>query len=138
MRKTLKQLTFLLLACAVGFTACNNAADSKKKIENSQDPIEDIATLLKTDVYDDTINGVHVIFKYMGDDDKYFFGSRMNLTDETIEGFQIGVHLSNGMDLGPTPVGDLLPGQEGSMMIDAEVAEWEKWAANVEFVKAEL
>ena len=57
----------------------------------------------------------------------------MNVTDELIENVKIGVYLSNGMDLGPTPAANLEPGQESSVMIDADVKEWDKWAANVEF-----
>ncbi len=140
MKKSIKPFAFLLLVFALGFTACNNNAESKKKgesqavsekVESAWDLVDVEAQLLPTDVYDDTISGVHVMVKYMLDD-KYFYGSLENVGDELVKGIKVGMHLSNGMDLGPTHGLDLVPGKAGSVVIDADIKEWEKWAVYVE------
>lgn len=145
MKRTCRLFTLLLLVCVLGFTACNNNAGSKEDVESQAiseneesawDLVDLEAQLLKTDVYDDTISGVHVMVKYMLDD-KYFYGSLENVGDEHVVGLKLGMHLSNGMDLGPSHGADLEPGKAGSVVIDADIKEWEKWAVYVEIGDAE-
>jgi len=138
MKKTFKLFTLLILIITVGFAACKNNAESNKEVE-SPAIIEHETPLLKTDVINDTINGIHIMCKY-DIDNKYFSGSLMNTTNELIGGVKVKIYLSNGMTLGPNPATDLKPEAEyeSTFIIDAEVQEWDKWDAQMEFENTEV
>jgi len=137
MKKTFKLFTLLILIVTVGFTACKNNAESNKEAE-SPAITQHETPLLKTDVINDTINGVHIICKY-NIDNKYFSGSLKNTTNELISGIKVKVYLSNGIPLNSSPAGDLKPDAEyeSTFVIDAEVEEWDKWDAQIEFENIE-
>jgi hypothetical protein len=137
MKKTFKLFTLLLLLFAVGFTACKNNTENKEEVK-SPVIVEHETPLLKTDVINDTINGIHIICKY-NIDNRYFSGSLMNTTNELIGGVKVKVYLSNGMTLDPSPATDLKTEAEyeSTFIIDAEVKEWDKWDAQIEFENTE-
>ena len=137
MKKTFKLFTLLVLLITVGFSACKNNTENKEEVK-SPAIIEHETPLLKTDVINDTINGVHIICKY-NIDNKYFSGSLKNTTGELIEGVNVKIYLSNGMTLDPSPATNLKPEAEyeSTFMIDAEVKEWDKWDAQIEFENTE-
>jgi hypothetical protein len=132
MKKSIKLFTLLILI-TIGFAACKNNAESNKEVE-SPVVIEHETPLLKADVINDTINGIHFICKY-DTDNKYFSGSLKNTTNELIEGVKVQIYLSNGMSLNPSPTTNLNPEAEyeSTFMVDADVKEWDKWDAQIEF-----
>lgn len=137
MKKTFKLFTLLILI-TVGFAACKNNAESKKEVESPAITKHE-TPLLKTDVINDTINGIHFICKY-NIDNKYFSGSLMNTTNELIEGIKVKVYLSNGMTLGRSPAKNLKPESEygSTFIIDADIKEWDKWDVQIEFENTEV
>ncbi len=137
MKKTIKLFTLLLLLITVGFSACKNNTETQEDVK-SEAIIKHETPLLKTDVINDTIHGIHIICKY-NIDNKYFSGSLMNTTNELIGGAKVKIYLSNGMTLNPSPATDLKPEAEyeSTFMIDAEVKEWDKWDAQIEFNNTE-
>lgn len=61
-----------------------------------------------------------------------FIGTLENVTEETLTGVRIEVHLSNGTELGPTPPIDLVPGKKVDVGLSAEGQSFEWWKAHVE------
>ncbi len=87
--------------------------------------------LAKSDIYDHTRAGARLILSYDADADA-FVGTVENTTTETLSQTRIEVHLSNGVELGPTTPGDLPPGGISKITLPADGEEFERWNAHPE------
>ena len=67
-------------------------------------------TLTLTERYDTVRKGARLILVYDAQNN-VFSGTVENTTDSTLEQVRVEVHLSNGIELGPTTPVDLAPGQ---------------------------
>ena len=50
--------------------------------------------------------------------DAAFVGTVENTTNATLQNVRVEVHLSNGIELGPVVIGDLMPGQVENVVVD--------------------
>jgi hypothetical protein len=62
-------------------------------------------------------------------DDNSFIGFVENTTDDTLKRVQVIVHLSNGVQLGPTEPADLTPGERRDVKLSAKNFEFSGWIA---------
>ena len=61
-----------------------------------------------------------------------FIGNVENTTDTTLRRVRVEVHLSNGIELGPTTPADLAPGQSLDIMLPATDRPFTTWSAHPE------
>ena len=61
-----------------------------------------------------------------------FIGTVTNITGATIPRVRVEVHLSNGVELGPTPTTDLAPGQTVDVELRATGQDFATWGAHAE------
>ena len=55
-----------------------------------------------------------------------------NITDEILEQVRVEVHLSNGVELGPTTPVDLEPGESIKIILAATTSNFDGWTAHPE------
>ena len=84
-----------------------------------------------TDTYDVVRRGARLILSY-DTEANAFIGTVENTTSETLPRVRIEVHLSNGIELGPTPSLDLPPGEISDVRLDASQEPFETWSAHPE------
>ena len=87
--------------------------------------------LAKSDIYNHTRAGARLILSYDADADA-FVGTVENTTAETLSQTRIEVHLSSGVELGPTTPEDLPPGGVAEITLSADGEEFETWNAHPE------
>ena len=85
----------------------------------------------KADSYDETRAGARLLLTYDPDQDA-FVGTVENTTDDLLDQVRIEVHLSNGVELGPTTPGDLPAGQTGEIFLPADGEQFQTWSAHPE------
>ncbi len=61
-----------------------------------------------------------------------FFGTVVNTTNATLTQVRIEVHLSNGIELGPTTPADLAPGAAMNVILPASVQPFDGWTPHAE------
>ena len=66
-----------------------------------------------------------------------FSGTMTNTTDETISTVRVEIHLSNGVELGPTPTVDLAAGESSEVELDASSQTFTTFSAHVEIGSGE-
>ena len=66
-----------------------------------------------------------------------FTGTVVNTTAEPISRVRVEVHLSNGVELGPTPRISLAPGETSSVRLAAAGERFETWTTHVEIGEGE-
>ena len=81
--------------------------------------------------YDVVRNGVRMILSFDAES-SFFIGSVKNNTNETIRKVRVEVHLSNGVELGPTSPGDLPSGEMRIIKLPAVGQEFSTWSAHAE------
>lgn len=152
MSNILKTLVGLLIILAIINTACSNEpGKDKEKVlekleaergEHSRDigekgeGEEDGTQFSKTDVYDVVKNGAHLILSFDAANNS-FTGTVENVSQETIKKVRVEVHLSNGIELGPTKPKDLKPGERISVEINATEKAFETWSTHAEVGSSE-
>ena len=85
----------------------------------------------KADSYDETRAGARLLLTYDPDQDA-FVGTVENTTDDLLDQVRIEVHLSNGVELGPTTPRDLPAGQTGEILLPANGEQFQTWSAHPE------
>ena len=81
--------------------------------------------------YDKVRSGARLILTYDAQTNS-FKGTVENTTDETLKQVRVEVHLSNGKELGPTPSGDLAPGEIIDIELVATSTGFTAWTAHPE------
>lgn len=61
-----------------------------------------------------------------------FIGTVENTTNTTLKNVRIEIHLSNGVELGPTAPIDLAPGEIVNVRLDATTQPFDTWVAHAE------
>jgi len=87
--------------------------------------------LALTDTYNHVHNGVRLVLAFHNASSS-FIGSVENVTDKTIKSIRVEVHLSNGVELGPTERMDLAPGEKAGVKLEAKGHVFEWWKAHAE------
>ena len=81
--------------------------------------------------------GVDLVIRY-DRAEQAFIGTVLNTTAAPIADVRVEVHLSNGVELGPTPRRDLAPGAMGTVRLDARVQMFDRWSVHVEIGQSEV
>ena len=128
-------------AAAVGLalllSSCGDGHDSESGEHSSSESDggpggEESGTLLaKGDTYDRTRSGARLILSYDADTDA-FVGTVENTTADMLSQTRVEVHLSSGVELGPTMPEDLPPGGISEIALSADGEEFETWKAHPE------
>ena len=83
------------------------------------------------ETYDETRAGARLIISYDANANA-FIGTVENTTGGTLNRVRVEVHLSNGIELGPTTPIDLAPGQTADVALPASDEPFETWGAHPE------
>ena len=89
------------------------------------------AELALDEGYDKVRNGVRLVVNYNAESNS-FNGTVENTTDDTLRRVRVEVHLSNGIELGPTTPTDLGPGQQRDVELMATSKDFDRWGAHPE------
>ena len=83
------------------------------------------------EAWDNTRNGAHLILAY-NPTTRSFQGTVENASSRRLSEVRVEVHLSNGVELGPTKRTDLAPGQKIAVELSAANQEFEWWTTHPE------
>lgn len=83
-------------------------------------------------IYDVTRNGARLVMRY-DEANNRFIGKVVNKTNGTLTRARVEIHVSNGVELGPTTPTDLPAGYLLSVTIPATDQTFDSWAPHVEF-----
>ena len=90
----------------------------------------------KDETYDHVRNGARLKLAYDATTNT-FVGTVENMTNQTLSKVRVEVHLSNGIELGPTTPTDLTPGQKIDVELSAAGQDFNKWSAHPEVGSSE-
>ena len=99
--------------------------------EHGEEGEESGEKLTPTDTYDGVHKGVRLVLAYHNASSS-FVGSVENTTDKLIKNVRVEVHLSTGVELGPTERIDLAPGEKSGVKLEAKGHVFEWWEAHLE------
>ena len=99
--------------------------------EGGSDGEESGQQFAKNETYDHVRNGVRLELVYVVQMNA-FVGTVENTTNQTVSRVRVEVHLSNGIELGPTTPTDLGPGQKTNVELSAVGQDFNKWSAHPE------
>jgi len=129
--KTSKLFVVLLMGILlIASFACKNKPAEIEKADQSEGE-EAGVRLAINDTYDTVRKGVRLILTYDSTSSS-FIGTVENVTNETIKFVRVEVHLSNGIELGPTDPIDLAAGSKENVKLAAEGQSFEWWKAHPE------
>ena len=83
------------------------------------------------ETYDHVRNGARLILAYDSQSNS-FIGTVENTTNKILKQVQVEVHLSNGVELGPTTPIDLNPGESIDVTLTATSDSFDRWTAHPE------
>ena len=93
---------------------------------------EESGTLLALDqTYDKVRGGARLILRYDRESEA-FIGTVENTTGATLQQVRVEVHLSTGVELGPTTPEDLAPGEQIDVRLDAAGERFTGWTPHAE------
>lgn len=113
----LLQVVFIDISCA------------QKKERGEKE--EDGKRYTKTQTYDVVKKGVRLVLKY-DKKESAFIGTIENVTKKNVDRARVEVHLSNGVELGPTKPTNLKPGEKIEIILFAKGQKFEKWSTHAE------
>ena len=90
----------------------------------------------KDQAYDQVRNGARLKLAYDAETNA-FIGTVENTTDQALSRVRVEVHLSNGVELGPTTPTDLAPGQKTKVELKAAGQDFHTWSAHPEIGSGE-
>lgn len=97
---------------------------------------EDGTQFGKSDIYDVVKKGTHLVLSF-DEENNAFIGTVENTTNKMIENVRVEVHLSNGIELGPTKPVDLEAGAETEVKLEASEKAFETWSTHAEVGNSE-
>ena len=92
---------------------------------------ESTVQLTLDETYNKIRNGAHLIMSYDAATNS-FTGTVENTTSATLTQVRVEIHLSNGIELGPTTPVDLAPGEQIPIALMAEGPAFDTWTAHPE------
>ena len=108
----------------------------ERRNESSETGGEEDGTEYALDeTYDEARVGARLILAYDSASNS-FAGTVENITDAVLKAVRVEVHLSNGVELGPTTPTNLAPGEQAEVFLDANNI-FDSWSAHAEVGKGE-
>jgi len=126
-------ITIVMMLFAAIFFSCNIATngehgeDEHRNAEGEESGIQYTLGATCNELY----KGIRLILFYEASSHS-FTGTVENTTDTTLKRVRVEVHLSNGIELGPTTPIELGSGEIQSVKLDATNQLFEKWSAHPE------
>ncbi len=99
--------------------------------ESGEGGEESATQYTRTQTYDETRAGARLVLRY-DPATQTFTGTVTNTTNATLTRVRVEVHLSNGVELGPTQPTDLAPGQSIDVSLPATGQTFATWGAHPE------
>ncbi len=126
-------LFVILIMLAADMSACSiNARNGENRDSiNSKIQEESGIRLGLDEIYDQVRDGARLILTYDMKANS-FFGTVENTTVHTLKQVRVEVHLSNGVELGPTNPADLDPGERIAVTLAGTSSSFESWSAHPE------
>lgn len=128
----------VLIASIIGCSGSDETSGDTEENLVAANPIavdagdeESALQLGLTDTYDSIRAGAHLILAYDAATNS-FTGTVKNTTGAILPQVRVEVHLSNGVELGPTTPQDLAPGEQIPVKLMAEGPAFDKWTAHPE------
>ena len=131
----------ILAAVVIGACARGGYEASDERSERSAsatggehgggDGEESANQLGKSDTYDELRAGSRLVLRYDAASND-FTGTVENITEAPLSRVRVEVHLSNGVELGPTPAVDLAPGASAAVSLAAPDRPFDTWSAHAE------
>ncbi|MEN8118218.1 MAG: hypothetical protein ABFS16_14630 [Bacteroidota bacterium] len=118
------------------FEVTSGNSEHKRDVGEGGEGEEDGTQFGLTDTYDVTKHDVRLVLKYDKTSNS-FQGEMTNTTDKVVEKARVEVHLSNGIELGPTKAVTLSPGAIQSISIKASEKSFETWSTHAEVGSSE-
>jgi len=123
-----KQLMKILFVISVaGLAILLSACTSSSSTSDEESGVE----LALDETYDRVRNGARLVLAHDPDSNS-FKGFVENTTEGTLKRVRVEVHLSNGVELGPTTPVDLAPGERQDVKLSAKNFEFDSWTAHPE------
>jgi hypothetical protein len=110
-----------------GYGEHDREGDARKSKEGEESGTQ----LALNEKYDSVRDGARLILTYDAQSNS-FNGTVENTTDETLQRVRVEVHLSNGIELGPTTPVDLGPGEKRDVKLTATSKNFDGWSAHPE------
>ncbi len=82
-------------------------------------------------IHNEVRKGVRLILSF-DNESSSFIGTVGNITEKTVSRVRVEVHLSNGIELGPTKPINLAPGKKVDVKLSAEGQSFKWWKAHAE------
>ena len=117
--------------------ACDNPVGPSEMGEGSHsesggtEPGESGTQYRLTDTARESRSGVDLVMQYNAGQQR-FTGTVTNTTSAAVSNVRVEIHLSNGVELGPTPRVTLSAGQAHSVELDASSQSFTTWSVHVE------
>ena len=120
------QILLILMIAGTAFivSACTSSSGGSSDEESGVE-------LALDETYEQVRNGVRLVLSFNPDNNS-FNGFVENTTGETLVRVRVEVHLSNGVELGPTTPVDLTPGEIQDIKLSAKNFEFDGWTAHPE------
>ena len=134
MRNLLTTFAVLGLALVLALTGCNSGSESGERGEGSESGEggeESGKQFALDDTFDEIRVGARLVLSYDSTANA-FKGTVENGTEATLSKVRVEVHLSNGIELGPTTPVDLTPGQVVEITLPAGSQPFTSWSAHPE------
>ena len=127
---TLKSGIFTIIACIVFMMSCSRS--NNPVVNEGGEAGEESGTQLALDeTYDHVRLGVRLVISYNAAN-SMFEGTIENTTNATIDQVRVEIHLSNGVELGPTPNVSLAAGEKKDVTLDATGQTFTGWSPHAE------
>ena len=104
---------------------------SEKAKSGAENGEEDATQYGLGDTFDQLRAGSRLMVSYNATDNA-FWGTVENVGETTLDRVRVEIHLSNGVELGPTPSIDLSPGEIADVRLDATSQPFDTWSAHAE------
>ena len=109
----------------------SESGEHSEESESGEDGEESGTQFTLDETFDEVRAGARLIVAYDSTSNA-FIGTVENTTGATLERVRVEVHLSNGIELGPTTPVDLAPGQVANVNLPASREPFETWSAHPE------
>ena len=135
---------------AIGLGACSQSSETDREGAGGEGPSEHISSsehgqgaesgeggeesatqFTQSQIYDETRGGARLVLRY-DPTAQAFVGTVTNMTNATLSRVRVEVHLSNGVELGPSTPMDLAPGQSIDVSLPAVGQIFTTWGAHPE------
>lgn len=124
----MKPISLVVFVLAFLIAACGAPTSAEYGESGTQYRLQEVAS--------ETRDGVSLTMYYEGSAER-FVGTMTNTTNAAIADVRVEVHLSNGIELGPSPLVALAAKEKVSVELAASGQKFSTWSAHVEIGQGE-